>query len=115
MKSQSSLASALATFSESHLYALRSAIDRSANTAPGLLAWLEHAIGWEIDRRAAFEYSLQGPRAAIDDSEVEPSLLALATLAAQFERDQQTVGIAEFFTLVATILRAEIERPESIQ
>ncbi len=41
--------------------------------------------------------------------------MALATLAAQFERSQRTVGIAEFFTLVATILRAEIERPKSTQ
>jgi hypothetical protein len=35
--------------------------------APGLLAWLEHAVGWEIDRRTGAIYPLLGPHAAIDD------------------------------------------------
>ncbi len=96
---------------------MRAAINGSPNFVPGLLAWLEHAVGWEIDRRAGMLYPLLGPCAAIDDPEIDQSLVALAVLAACFRDDGRTdsVPIADFLKLTATVLRAEVERPNTLQ
>jgi hypothetical protein len=51
MTTLTNLATALAVLGERELLGLRAALDGSPNFAPGLLAWLEHAVGWEIDRR----------------------------------------------------------------
>ena len=80
--------------------------------APGLLAWLEHAVGWEIDRRTGAIYPLLGPHAAIDDSEIDRSLGALAVLSGCFRHDGRaaSVPVADFLELTATVLRAELAR-----
>ena len=65
---------------EQDLYTLRATIEVAPNAAPGLLAYLDHAVGWEIDRRAGQSYALQRPMAAIPDDEVGASLDALAVL-----------------------------------
>src|SRR5207249_939930 len=38
------------------LDALRIAAERAPQVVPGLLAWLEHAVGWELDRREGRSY-----------------------------------------------------------
>ena len=38
-------------------------------TAPGLLAWIEHACDWEQHRRNDFDFPLQPPEAAIPPEE----------------------------------------------
>jgi hypothetical protein len=78
------LAMALAVLGERDLHGLRAAIEGSPDFVPGLLAWLEHAVGWEINRRATLMYPLLDPHAAIDDPEIDQSLVALAVLAACF-------------------------------
>ena len=75
----------LAELSDRELAALRNAADRSPQVVPGLLAWLEHAFGWEIDRRAGFDYRLAWPVEAIADEEVGASVAA-ARLLAEFFR-----------------------------
>ena len=99
------------------LDSLRAAIDSSPAFAPGLLAWLSHAVEWEIDRRAGRSYRLQGPRAAIDDCEIDQSLVALAMLAGHFRASPlpEGVSIAQFLEVATAILRAEIERPDLLQ
>jgi hypothetical protein len=111
------LATALAVLGEPELLGLRSAIDGSPNFAPGLLAWLEHAVGWEIDRRKGVVYPLLGPHAAIDDSEIDGSLVALAVLSACFRGDGRadSLPVADFLKVTVTVLRAEIERPDTRQ
>jgi len=87
------------------------------NLVPALLAWLEHAVDSEIDRRASHSYPLQGPRAAIDDAEVDSSLLMLTMLSDQFKEDGRvgSATVADLLTLTAAVLRAEVERPDTIQ
>jgi hypothetical protein len=111
------LATALAVLGERELLGSRSAIDGSPNFAPGLLAWLEHGVGWEIDRRMGVGYQLLRPDAAIDDTDIDSSLIALAVLSACFRGDGRTdsVPVADFLELTATVLLAEIERPGTLQ
>jgi hypothetical protein len=110
-------ASTLAALSGRDLLGLRAAISGSPNFVSGLLAWLEHAVGWEIDRRAGFVYPLRGPLEAIDDTEIDRSLVALAVLAGCFRGDGRadSVPVADFLELTATVLRAEMERPDRLQ
>ena len=84
---------------------------------PGLLAWLEGATDWEINRRAGFSYDLLGPSAAIDDSEVERSLQTLAALSQTFRDDgrEESVPVAAFLDCAAAVLRAEVERSGTLQ
>jgi hypothetical protein len=116
-ESVTDLATVLAALGECDLHALHAAIDGSPNFAPGLLAWLEHAVGWEIDRRAGVVYPLLGPHAAIDDPEIDRSLVALAVLAACFREDGRadSVPVADFLKLTATVLSAEVQRPDRLQ
>ena len=117
MESPTDLAAALATISDRDLAGLRAAIGGSPNVVPGLLAWLESAVDWESSRRAGMFYPLLGPRAAIDDTETDASLMALAVLAACFRGDgrSESKTVAEFFELTASTLRAESERPDTMQ
>ena len=117
MDSPADLAAALATMSDRDLCGLRAAIDCSPNVVPGLLAWLETAVDWESSRRAGMFYPLLGPRAAIDDTETNASLLTLAILAACFRGDgrSESKPVADFFELTASSLRAEVERPNVLQ
>lgn len=74
----------LARLSDGELAALRRAADRSPQVVPGLLAWLEHAFGWEIDRRTGFHYRLAWPTEAIAEEEVALSAAAARLLAEIF-------------------------------
>jgi hypothetical protein len=56
-------------------------------TAPGLLAWIDSACEWELNRRRDFDYPLQPPEAAIDPSEDEVSINAAMVLRDQFAQD----------------------------
>ena len=46
-------------------------------TAPGLLAWIDSACEWELNRRRDFDYPLLPPEAAIDPPEDEVSINAV--------------------------------------
>jgi hypothetical protein len=107
---------ALAAIPERDLYALCATIEVVPNAVPGLLAYLEQAVGWEIDRRAGQSYTLQRPTAAIPKDEVAASLDALAVLAMFFRRDRLHDGepIAVLLDCVASILTVEIERPDTL-
>jgi hypothetical protein len=117
MDSPADLTAALATICDRDLHSLRTAIEGSPNVVPGLLAWLEAAVDWEINRRAGMFYPLLGPLAAIDDTEADVSLVTLTILAACFRSDgrNESKPVAEFLELTASTLRAEIERPGTLQ
>ena len=116
MDSSADLPAALATISDRDLRGLGLAIDGSPNVVPGLLAWLEAAVDWEINRRTGMLYPLLGPRAAIDDTETDASLMTLAILAACFRGDgrSESTPVAEFLELTASTLLAEVERPDTL-
>lgn len=62
-------------------------------------------------------HTLIGPCDAIDAAETDISLLALAIMAACFRNDGRTESkpVADFLELTASTLRAEIERPGTLQ
>jgi hypothetical protein len=108
----------LAVLRDGHLRGLRSAVEHSPDFVPGLAAWLEHAIDWEIDRRSGRPgYPLLGPRAAIGDTEIDRSLITLALLSTRLRENGQTdkTPVANFFEVSASVLRAEFERPGTLQ
>ena len=113
------LSSALAALSDRALLALRAGIvdTPDAVAAPGLIAFMEHAVDWEADRRTGRHYPLQGPRAAIDDGEVDVSLVALAVLAEKFREGGEidSAEVTSFLEISAATLRAEVERPGVLQ
>jgi hypothetical protein len=117
MDSPSTLTAVLATIPDRDLHGLGLAIDGSPNVVPGLLAWLGAAVDWEFNRRAGMFYPLLGPRAAIDDAETDASLITLAILAACFRGDgrSESKPVADFLELTASTLRAQVERPDSLQ
>lgn len=117
MDSPSALTAVLATIPDRDLHGLGLAIDGSPNVVPGLLAWLDAAVHWEVNRRAGMFYPLLGPRAAIDDTETDASLITLAILAACFRGDgrSESKPVADFLELTASTLRAQVERPDTLQ
>ncbi|MEP7206933.1 MAG: hypothetical protein ABI920_08340 [Casimicrobiaceae bacterium] len=73
------------------LRALRAVALEPTAVAPGLMLWLEHAIAWELDRRASRTYDLHGPIDAIDSNALSSSILALAALSLRFGRGHPDV------------------------
>ena len=112
MTTLNDIAAALAGIPERELRGLRVAINNSPDLVPGLLAWLEAAVDWELHHRTGFRYHLFGPHAAIDDTEVEASLVALAVLAGRYRQvGRRDAGrVAHFLDLSGALLRDEIER-----
>ena len=90
---------ALADISDTELAALITAIYGVPQTAPGLLAWIDSACEWELNRRRDFDYPLLPPEAAIDPSEDEVSIAAAIVLRDQFAQDSPAV-LAFFDALV---------------
>ncbi len=108
MDSIADIAAALAAMPDHELHALRATIDGEPVIVPGLLAWLKAATDWEIGHRAGFQDELRGPPAAIDDGEVECSLVALAILHASFRNVQ---GVANFLDVTAAALCLDPDGP----
>jgi hypothetical protein len=69
---------------------------------PGLLAWIDSACDWELNRRGGFDYPLQPPEAAIDPSEDEVSINAAIVLCEQFAQDSP--GALAFFEALVELL-----------
>src|SRR5438309_3250604 len=74
----------LAELPEGSLHALRAMALEPTEIAPELMLWVEHAIGWEIDRRVQLDYRLHAPLDAIDSDHVTSSILMLAALPSRF-------------------------------
>lgn len=108
------VATALAVIREQGLRALRAEVSGSPDLKPGLVAWIEAAVDWELHRRRGFVYHLFGPHAAIDDTEAEASLVALAALAGRYRQDghQGAERVADFLDLAAAMLSDVVMRAE---
>jgi hypothetical protein len=81
------------------------------------VAWLEAAVDWELHRRTGFLYHLFGPIAAIDETEPEASLVALAVLAGRYRQfgGRGTGLVKDFLDLSAALLRDEVERADHLR
>ena len=96
---------ALSALSMSNVHALRAVALEPTDIAPGLMLWIEHATGWEIDRRAQRAYVLHDPLDAIDFMQISPSILALAALSLRFGHEHQPV--AAFFSATIECLNLQ--------
>ena len=88
---------ALANLADGELAALIEASNGVPQTAPGLLAWIEHAADWEINRRRGLDFPLLPPVAAIDPSEDAVSIVITVMLRAVFTRDKRTGAVVSLF------------------
>ena len=93
---------ALADISDTELAALIAATYGVPQTAPGLLAWIDGACDWEVNRRRDFDYPLLPPETAIDPSEDEVSIAAAMVLRDQFA--QASPAVLAFFDALVEIL-----------
>ena len=82
------VAAALADLDDEHLHALIETVNGVPQVAPGLLAWLEHVVDWEINRRRGVDFPLLPPDAAIPPEEDAVSLDAAMTLAASWASEE---------------------------
>ncbi len=109
MNTSPDIAFALATISDRELSSVQATVETAPDIVSGLIAYLEHAVGWKLDRRS-------GPRAAIDDREINLSLVALNIIVARFRGTRKvSSAVADFLTAVSGTLRAEVDRPEALQ
>ena len=72
----------------------------------GLLAWIDGACEWELNRRRGLDYPLQPPAAAIDPSEETVSIDAAMAMRAAFKQDTRPEARAEvayFDTLLESL------------
>src|ERR1700730_13441792 len=97
---------ALAEVTPAELRASIDATHKVSQTVPGLLAWLEAACDWELNRRAGLEYKLQPPEAAIPAAEDAVSIEAGIALRATLAHDSSAV-LALFDTLVELLAGGE--------
>ena len=91
-----------ATRSE-NLRRLRVASDGASNIVPGLVAWLDHTIGWEQDRRAGYHYPLRGPTEMIGNDELAGSIAAIEMLAIRFRDDMQIAALLDMFSIIVSL------------
>ena len=94
---------ALADLDDDHLHALMEAVNGVPQVAPGLLAWLEGAADWEINRRRGVNFPLLPPDAAIPPEEDAISIAAAIAMRATFAQDSIAVhalidALAELLT-----------------
>jgi len=108
--SSAALLTRLFAVCDEDLRRLRERIHKSPRTAPSLLDWLDHACGWEQDRRAGYAYPLRNPLEAIHDNELSDSFAALEVLALTFSGAAQVMAL---LNLVRMIL--PLNRPNAFQ
>ena len=75
-------------------------------TAPGLLAWLDSACDWELNRRRGFDYPLLPPESAIDPSEDAVSIDAAMAMRLALLKDDRAEarGVLPLFDALIVLL-----------
>src|SRR5688572_13082628 len=104
MAETDSIAAALRQLADEDLVRLRAAADLSLDVVPGLLAYLDYSGDWEQHRRRGVDLAMQGPTAAMEDTEVDRALLALQGISARFGATGH-VAVASLFHAVAYAIR----------
>jgi hypothetical protein len=93
---------ALAVMSNAQLDALIDATYKVPQTAPCLLAWLDTACVWQLQRRNGYHYELQPPEAAIPPEEDAVSIEVVIALRDSFAKESPAVR-ALFDALIALL------------
>ena len=94
---------ALAGLTNAELHALKVASKEGPQVAPGLLAWMESACDWELNRRHGRHYALQPPEAAIDPSEDAVSIDATYAMRSSFAGDQDNGALTLLDALIEVL------------
>jgi hypothetical protein len=100
------VAAALARLDDTVLAGLIDATNNVPQTAPGLLAWVESACDWELNRRQGLDYPLRPPEAAIPPEEDAVSIDAAMIIRAQFAQDdlEETGAVVVLFNAIVGLL-----------
>ena len=93
---------------------LRTTIHKSPRTAPDLLDWLDHLLGWEQDRRAGYAYPLRGPLEAIPDDELTNSIPAVEMLAITFCGEAQVTALLELVRMILPLNTPNASQPTGV-
>ncbi len=100
---------ALAVMSNAELDALIEATYKVQQIAPGLLAWLDSACVWQLQRRRGYDFELQPPpEAAIPPEEDAVSIDAVVALRDTFAKDSP--GVRALFDALIDLLTGGGER-----
>jgi hypothetical protein len=79
-----SFVDALTDLEDTKLSELAEATNSTPQIAHRLLAWIDTACAWELNRRAGLDYELLPPEAAIDPREDEVSIEEAIAMRATF-------------------------------
>lgn len=103
---------ALAELDEAELATLIEATNNVPQTAPGLLAWIESACDWELNRRQGRDYPLQPPDAAIPPEEGDMSIDAAMAMRATFAHDGREArsAVVVLFDAIVGLLTGGAQR-----
>ena len=82
---------ALAVMTNAELDALSKATYDVDQIAPGLLAWLDGACVWQLQRRNGYHYALRPPEVAIPPEQDVASIEAAIALRATFAKESPAV------------------------
>ena len=93
----------LAELTDREIDALINATIEVPQIAPGLLAWIDTACEWELNRRAGRDYPLRTPDATIPPEEDANSIDAAMALRAMFAKDSRPAHA--LFDAIVALLR----------
>jgi len=95
---------ALAGLTDIELRALKVASKEVPQIATDLLAWIEGACDWELNRRVGREYELLPPETAINPREDAVSMEAIHALRESFAGGDMAQAVLKFFDALAALL-----------
>ena len=95
---------ALEELTDIELQALATATDEAPQIAPGLIAWIDGACHWEMNRRTGRDYGLQPPEAATDPSEDAASINAVDAMRESFASSGFAPAALKFFDALLKLL-----------
>jgi hypothetical protein len=98
---------ALEALTDIELQALAIATEDAPQVAPGLLAWIDGACHWEMNRRVGRDYELQPPEAAIDPSEDAVSIDATNAMRGSFASSGFAPAALTFFDALLKLLTGD--------
>jgi hypothetical protein len=103
---------ALAGLSDAELERLIAATYGVPQTAPGLLAWIDGACDWELNRRRGVDYPLQPPEAAIPPEEDSVSIDAAMAMRLAFPKDDRAEArrVLALFDVLVELLTGGLNR-----
>ena len=110
MTNLTTVSDALAELTDIELHALIVTTNEVPQIATGLLAWIEGACDWELNRRAGRDYDLLPPDAAIDPSEDAVSIDATYAMRASCAASGFAPAVLKFFDALVELLTGAGER-----